>query len=193
MVTPIHLSEDGVYNTRPRVLGGGLVINAGFYTRGGDDYVEKAEWEMGEVEAAYEWWVEKKLVFKPQVMGWQAALKDGLLEAGVVPYNGFTFDHIVGTKIGGTIFDPAGHRHSAANLLEYANPDTIVVYLHALVHKILFTTKGRSRPKVYGVIYQDVNGVFHKAKLAKKRNERGDFVCRCHREPAAIDAEWCGS
>ncbi|CAH8279316.1 unnamed protein product [Arabidopsis lyrata] len=136
----LFISEDGVYNHRARVLGGDSVLNAGFYSRAEDYYVEKSEWEMEEVEAAYEW-VEKKLVFN--------------------------CDHIVGTKIGGTIFDPAGHRHSAANLLEYANPDTIVVYLHALVHKILFTTKGRSRPEACGVIYQDANGVFHKAKLAK--------------------------
>ncbi|KAL1208055.1 Protein HOTHEAD [Cardamine amara subsp. amara] len=81
---------------------------------------------MEDVEAAYEW-VEKKLVFEPQVMGWQTAFKDGLLEAGESPHNGFTYDHIYGTKIGGTIFDRAGHRHTAANLLEYANPDRIVV------------------------------------------------------------------
>ena len=94
-----------------------------------------------EVEAAYEW-VEKKLVFEPQIKGWQTAFIDGLLEAGVTPYNGFTYEHIYGTKVGGTIFDRDGHRHTAADLLEYANPNTIVVYLHASVHKILFTTKG---------------------------------------------------
>ncbi|CAH8373257.1 unnamed protein product [Eruca vesicaria subsp. sativa] len=121
---------------------------------------------MDEVEAAYEW-VEDKLVFEPQLVGWQSAFKHGLLEAGVLPYNGFTFKHIVGTKIGGTIFDPDGHRHSAADLLEYANPETIAVYLHALVHKILFTTEGDQRPRAYGVIYQDADGVFHKAELAK--------------------------
>ncbi|CAF1699405.1 unnamed protein product [Brassica oleracea] len=122
---------------------------------------------MDEVEAAYEW-VERKLVFEPQVTGWQSALKDGLLEAGVLPYNGFTLKHIIGTKIGGTTFDPAGHKHSAADLLEYANPDNIAVYLHATVHKILFTTKAvNQRPKAYGVIYQDMDGVFHKVELAK--------------------------
>ncbi|KAF3493940.1 hypothetical protein DY000_02056352 [Brassica cretica] len=67
-------------------------------------------------------------------------------------------------------FDPDGHRHTAADLLEYANPNTIVVYLHASVHKILFTTKGiiliwNSRPKAYGVLFQDANGVFHTAEL----------------------------
>ncbi|XP_020881626.1 protein HOTHEAD [Arabidopsis lyrata subsp. lyrata] len=159
------ISEDGVYNTRPRVLGGGSVINGGFYTRAGDDYVDEAEWEMEEVEASYQW-VEKKLVFKPQVMGWQSAFKDGLLEAGEFPDNGFTYDHIYGTKIGGTIFDHAGHRHTAANLLEYADPEAIVVYLHAYVHKILFTTKGSQKPKAYEVIFEDANGMFHKAELA---------------------------
>lgn len=137
------ISQDGVFNTRARVLGGDSVLNAGFYSRAQEYYVEEAEWEMDEVEAAYEW-VERKLVFEPQVTGWQSALKDGLLEAGVLPYNGFTLKHIIGTKIGGTTFDPAGHKHSAADLLEYANPDNIAVYLHATVHKILFTTKGIS-------------------------------------------------
>ncbi|KAL0785339.1 hypothetical protein Bca101_001585 [Brassica carinata] len=153
------------HNTRARVLGGGSVINAGFYTRAGNDYVEEAEWVREEVEAAYEW-VEKKLVFEPRVMGWQTAFKDGLLEAGVNPYNGFTYDHIYGTKIGGTIFDNAGHRHTAANLLEYANPDNIVVYLHASVQKILFTKTGRLAPKAYEVIFHDRNGVLHKVELA---------------------------
>ncbi|CAN6995401.1 unnamed protein product [Brassica oleracea var. botrytis] len=162
----LFVSEDGVYNTRARVLGGGSVLNAGFYTRAGDDYVKEAEWKSDEVEAAYEW-VENKIAFEPPVMGWQTALKDGLLEAGEFPYNGFTYNHTYGTKIGGTIFDNVGQRHTAANLMEYANSDTVAVYLHATVHKILFTTKGRPRPKAYGVIFQDENGVLHKAELAK--------------------------
>ncbi|KAJ4910047.1 Glucose-methanol-choline (GMC) oxidoreductase family protein [Raphanus sativus] len=162
----LFVSEDGVYNTRARVLGGGSVLNAGFYTRAGDGYVKEAEWKSDEVESAYEW-VEKKIAFEPPIMGWQTAFKDGLLEAGEFPYNGFTYNHTYGTKIGGTIFDNVGQRHTAANLLEYANPDRVAVYLHATVHKILFTTKGRPRPKAYGVIFQDSNGVLHKAELAK--------------------------
>ncbi|CAA7060429.1 unnamed protein product [Microthlaspi erraticum] len=161
----LFISEDGVFNSRARVLGGGTVINAGFYSRAEEDYVAEAGWESSEVEAAYEW-VEKKVAFEPQVEGWQMAFRDGLLEAGVIPYNGFTYGHIEGTKIGGTIFDRDGHRHTAADLLEYANPKTIVVYLHASVHKILFTTKGNPKPKAYGVIFQDANGVFHTAELA---------------------------
>ncbi|XP_010504487.1 PREDICTED: protein HOTHEAD [Camelina sativa] len=162
----LFVSEDGVYNSRARVLGGGTVINAGFYSRGEEDFMKEAGWDREEVEAAYEW-VEKKMVFEPPAKGWQSAFRDGLLEAGVSPNNGFTFGHINGTKFGGTIFDRDGHRHTAANLLEYANPNTIVVYLHASVHKILFTTtKGNQRPKAYGVIFEDASGVVHKAELA---------------------------
>ncbi|KAL0714543.1 hypothetical protein Bca4012_021522 [Brassica carinata] len=164
----LFISEDGVFNTRARVLGGGTVLNAGFYSRAEDEFVAEAGWERDEVEAAYEW-VERKVAFEPPVERWQTAFRNGLLEAGVVPYNGFTYEHIYGTKVGGTIFDRAGHRHTAADLLEYANPNTIVVYLHASVRKVLFiTTKGNSSPKAYGVIFQDANGVFHTAELASQ-------------------------
>ncbi|XP_010504489.1 PREDICTED: protein HOTHEAD-like isoform X1 [Camelina sativa] len=171
----LFVTEDGVYNSRARVLGGGTVINAGFYSRAEEDFVAEAGWERDEVEAAYEW-VEKKVVFEPQVKGWQSAFRDGLLEAGVTPFNGFTYEHVVGTKIGGTIFDPDGHRHTAANLLEYANPDKIVVYLHASVHKILFTTKGNGRPKAYGVIFQDAGGVYHTAELGTQDSIMNEVI-----------------
>ncbi|WZZ89033.1 hypothetical protein YC2023_117612 [Brassica napus] len=170
----LFISEEGVYNIQPRVLGGGSTLSAGFYTRVSDDYVEEAEWEMEEVEAAYEW-VEKKLVYRPPMKGWQSALKDGLLEAGVLPYNGFTLDHIYGTKIGVMLFDREGQKHSVVELLKYANSDTIVVYLYAYVHKILFTTKGRPKPKASGVIYQDADRVFHKAELVNKA--MNEVVC----------------
>ncbi|KAG2328858.1 hypothetical protein Bca52824_000038 [Brassica carinata] len=161
----LFISEDGVFNSRARVLGGGTVINAGFYSRAEDDYVAESGWVREEVEAAYEW-VEKKLVFEPQIKGWQTAFIDGLLQAGVTPYNGFTYEHIYGTKVGGTILDRDGRRHTAADLLEYADPKKITVYLHASAHKILFTTTGTRKPKANGVIFQDAKGVFHTAKLA---------------------------
>lgn len=135
------VSEDGVYNNRARVLGGGTALNAGFYTRASTEYVRKAGWDEGLAWESYEW-VEKKVAFKPVVGQWQLVLKEGLLEAGVLPNNGFTYDYHIGTKIGGTIFDPRGHRHTAADLLEYANPGKITVLLHATVHKILFSQNG---------------------------------------------------
>lgn len=76
------------------------------------------------------------------MLQWQSAVRDGLLEVGVLPYNGYTFEHIYGTKVGGTIFDENGHRHTAADLLGYANPRMITVYLNAIVHQIYFDTKG---------------------------------------------------
>ena len=62
---------------------------------------------------------------------------------GVIPYNRFTYDHIYGTKIGGTIFDEEGNRHSAADVLEYADPRKLIVLFHATVHRVLFTEKGK--------------------------------------------------
>ena len=87
-------------------------------------------------------WVERVVAFKPPMGRWQSAVRNGLLEVGIRPYNGFTFDHITGTKVGGTIFDMKGHRHTAADLLQYANPTGLTVLLHASVHKVLFRIKG---------------------------------------------------
>ena len=82
------------------------------------------------------------MAFEPPLGPWQSAVRDGLMEAGVLPFNGFTYDHIYGTKVGGTIFDQQGNRHTAADLLEYANPSGLTILLHASVHKILFAIKG---------------------------------------------------
>ncbi|KAG9148460.1 hypothetical protein Leryth_024457 [Lithospermum erythrorhizon] len=90
---------------------------------------------------------------------------EGLLEVGVLPYNGFTYDHFNGTKIGGTIFDQDGKRHTAADLLEYANPSLLTVLLHATVQNILFSTNGTSRPMAQGVVFKDANGTEHRAYL----------------------------
>lgn len=131
------LSEDGVYNVRARVLGGGSALNAGFYTRAGATYINESGWNQKLVEESYKW-VEKLVAFRPPMLEWQSAVRDGLLEVGVTPFNGFTYDHLYGTKIGGTIFDEHGHRHTAADLLEYADNKRLAVYLHATVLKILF-------------------------------------------------------
>lgn len=69
-------------------------------------------------------------------------MRDGLLEVGISPFNGFTFDHLYGTKVGGTIFDEFGKRHTAADLLAEANPEKLSVLIYAKVQKIMFDTKG---------------------------------------------------
>ncbi|KAL9237269.1 hypothetical protein vseg_011842 [Gypsophila vaccaria] len=156
------VSEDGVINARARVLGGGSAINAGFYTRAPLEYVSRAGWDFEQVNRSYQW-VEDKLAFPPSMLDFQTAIKDGLLEAGVQPYNGFTYEHIRGTKFGGTIFDRHGHRHSAADLLEYADPHRTTVYLYATAHKILFSRKELGKPRAYGVLFKDSHGGLHKA------------------------------
>lgn len=158
------VSEDGVINARARVLGGGSAVNAGFYTRAATGFVERVGLDYGLVNQSYEW-VEKKVAFEPAMLQFQSAVKDGLVQAGVDPYNGFTYDHIRGTKFGGTIFDKNGHRHTAADLLEYADPKRTTLYLYATAHKILFSRKEFGRPRAYGVLFKDSTGVMHKALL----------------------------
>ncbi|KAH7834238.1 hypothetical protein Vadar_014054 [Vaccinium darrowii] len=158
------ISEDGVINARGRVLGGGSCLNAGFYTRAGTSYVAGAGWNGRLVNESYEW-VERVVAFQPAVLEWQSAVKEGLVEVGVLPDNGFTYDHLRGTKVGGSIFDRNGRRHTAADLLRYARPSGLTVLLHATVHKILFRIKGKSRPLAHGVVFRDASGVKHKAYL----------------------------
>lgn len=164
------ISTDGVLNARARALGGGSVINAGFYSRAEPAFVREAGWDERLVNESYEW-VEKKVVFQPNVRQWQSAVRDALKEVGVLPYNSFSFDHLVGTKVGGTIFDDKGNRHTAADLLTYADPNSISVYIHATVQRILFqdgSGKESKRPQAYGVTFKDKDGVTHQAHLKQK-------------------------
>ncbi|XP_042417643.1 protein HOTHEAD-like isoform X1 [Zingiber officinale] len=159
------ISTDGVINARARVLGGGTCINAGFYTRASPSYVKAAGWDAKLVNEAYRW-VEQRIVHWPEVAPWQAALRDGLLEAGVGPFNGYTYDHLYGTKIGGTIFDKDGFRHTAADLLASANHSNLRVLLHATVERIIFDGgAGRRWPTAAGVEFKDESGKRHLALL----------------------------
>ncbi|KAK1382901.1 (R)-mandelonitrile lyase [Heracleum sosnowskyi] len=163
----LFISTDGVINHRPRVLGGGTALNAGFYSRASSDFVTRSGWDPKLVEESYEW-VEKKVVFQPDVKQWQSAVRDGLLEAGVLPNNGFTYNHLIGTKISGTIFDKNGDRHTAADLLEYAHPSNFSVHLHATVQRILFISG--AKPKSNGVVFEDSIGIKHWAYINKGSN-----------------------
>ncbi|XP_027162580.1 protein HOTHEAD-like [Coffea eugenioides] len=160
----LFISTDGVINHRARVLGGGTALNAGFYSRASTEYVSRMGWDQRAVNESYEW-VENKVVFEPEVGAWQSAVRSGLLEAGQFPYNGFTYDHVKGTKVGGTIFDGSGYRHTAADLLEYAHPPNITLYLHAIVEQILFKTEKLPRPRAHGVLFLDPSGNRHLAFL----------------------------
>jgi choline dehydrogenase len=176
------ISEDGVSSARARVLGGGTAINAGFYSRASSDYVSNAGWDEGLVEESYEW-VEKQNAFKPQHLSpWSSAIRDGLVEAGVLPYNGYTLDHLDGTKISASIFDSKGKRHTAADLLKSANPDNIVVLLNATVSRVLFnspaeeTKDGSSqKPRASGVEFMDGHGRSYQVFLNESSRSSNDF------------------
>ncbi|KAA3468842.1 protein HOTHEAD-like [Gossypium australe] len=103
-------------------------------------------WDARLVNEAYTW-VEKQIVHQSKLAPLQYAFKGSLLDVGVSPYNGFTYDNIYGTKVGGTIFDRFGRRHTAAELL--------------LTQKCLLWEEA----KAMGVMFKDENGNQHQAFL----------------------------
>ncbi|CAL2226199.1 unnamed protein product [Prunus armeniaca] len=125
-------SEDGVANVRGRVLGGSSMINIGI------------EWDMDLVSKAYQW-VENTVVSPPNVSRWQSVVKEGLLEAGVRPDNGYNLNHIPGSKVTGTLFDNQGRRHGAVELLNLGNPKNLRVAVHATVERIIFSSNAPRR------------------------------------------------
>lgn len=131
------VSVDGVSNLRGRVLGGSSAINGGFYSRASREFVERAGWDEEMVEKAYQW-VESRVVFEPVLTPWQFTAQFGLLEAGILPYNGYSLEHVEGTRIGGSVFDNFGIRHTSADLLRGGNPKNIAVLLNATVKNIKF-------------------------------------------------------
>ncbi|XP_057821263.2 (R)-mandelonitrile lyase-like [Cryptomeria japonica] len=154
------VSEDGVQLARGRVLGGGSAINAGFYSRASSEYIQKMKWDEKLVNESYEW-VEKLNAFRQyKLFPWNTAVKGGLLDAGVLPYNGYTLEHLEGTKIGASTFDYNGKRHSAADLLQYANPENIVVLLNATASRILFNLASGDL-KVNGVEFMSTSDGMH--------------------------------
>ncbi|KAJ0800303.1 putative (R)-mandelonitrile lyase [Helianthus annuus] len=159
------VSEDGVLNARARVLGGGSMINFGFYSRADDYFYDNSgiELDKGSVQRAYEW-VEKSIVTRPTRFNkLQTSFINALLESEVHPNNGFTFDHIQGTKVGGSTFDNSGTRHGAVELLNNAMSENIDVLVHATVDRIIFST---SDPlAAVGVAYHDSNGKYHEVHV----------------------------
>ncbi|GMH16018.1 hypothetical protein Nepgr_017859 [Nepenthes gracilis] len=170
------ISTDGVFNSRARVLGGGTCINAGFYTRASSSYVKRAGWDAKLVNESYPW-IENQIVFRPKLTPWQRAVRDGLLEVGISPFNGFTYDHKYGTKVGGTIFDEDGIRHTAAELLASGNRENLHVLVHASVQKIVFDTSAGEQPKAIGVIFKDENGEEHQALVSERQGSEVIVSC----------------
>ncbi|GAB2228008.1 hypothetical protein Droror1_Dr00009837 [Drosera rotundifolia] len=159
------VSTDGVFNSRARVLGGGTGINAGFYTRASSSYVKRVGWDAKLVNESYPW-IERRIAHKPKLAPWQRAVRDSLLDVGISPFNGFTYDHKYGTKVGGTIFDDSGRRHTAAELLTSGNPQNLNVLIHGTVQRIIFEASG-SKPKAMGVVFKDEHGEEHQVFLSR--------------------------
>ncbi|KAF8378458.1 hypothetical protein HHK36_029798 [Tetracentron sinense] len=135
------VSEEGVINHRGRVLGGSMAINAGFYSRASKDYIRRVGWDEMLVRDAYEW-VESKVVFEPELSPWQSVVRDSLFEAGILPFNGFSLEHLEGTKVGGSIFDELGRRHTSADILKTMDSKNITVLLNAMVRNVIFKDNG---------------------------------------------------
>jgi hypothetical protein len=104
-------------------------------------FIKRVGWDAKLVNKSYPW-IEKQIVHQPLPQPFQTAFRDSLLAVGISPYNGFTYDHLYGTKVGGTIFDRFGRRHSSAELLSSGNPQKLTVLVYATVQKILFDTSG---------------------------------------------------
>lgn len=121
--------------------------------------MREAGWDADLVNKSYPW-VEKQIVHWPKLAPWQVALKNGLLEAGISPFNGYTFDHIYGTKVGGTIFNEHGFRRTAADLLLAGNPKNLRVLLHATVQKLIFDTRGNCSKAAYSVGFKLIGEVY---------------------------------
>ncbi|KAF9617485.1 hypothetical protein IFM89_036644 [Coptis chinensis] len=163
-------AANGVINARAKVLGGGSAINAGFYTRADPSFIEKAGWDAELVNQSYPW-VEEQIVKQPNIAPWQEAVRRGVLEVGVVPDNGNSYEHKYGTKVGGTIFDEDGTRHTAAELLASANPNNLHVYIHANVEKIIFNSTDEMKPpRTAAVKFRDEKGKRHLAFLSSKEH-----------------------
>ncbi|KAM0987195.1 hypothetical protein ACFX2A_011515 [Malus domestica] len=180
-VAQSFVSNDGVSNLRGRVLGGASAINGGFYSRASEDFVEKVAWDKETVTNAYQW-VESRVVLKPELTPWQYAAEFSFLEAGVFPYNGFSLDHIEGTKVGASVFDKQGRRHTSADLLEAGNPNNITVLLNATVKNVIFHRKGdRNETIAGGIRFIKSNGNLsetYEAHLKQTENScsRGDVI-----------------
>ncbi|KAK0574308.1 hypothetical protein LWI29_021445 [Acer saccharum] len=180
-VAQSFISKDGVSNLRGRVLGGSSSINGGFYSRASEDSVKMAGWDEGLVKEAYEW-VESKVVFTPQLTPWQSVVEFGLIEAGILPYNGFSLEHLEGTKVGGTVFDELGKRHTSADLLEAGNPNNIMVLLNTTVKNIIIDTNRKgNETRVHGIRFIKSDGSsskIHEAYLNQPNNSSrcGDVI-----------------
>ncbi|PON58331.1 Long-chain-alcohol oxidase [Parasponia andersonii] len=180
-VAQSFVSEDGIPNLRGRVLGGSSALNGGFYSRASWDFVKQVGWNEEMVKIAYNW-VESRVVFIPELTPWQTVAEFSFLEAGILPYNGYSLEHIEGTKVGGSVFDNHGKRHTSADLLMAGNPKNIKVLLNATVKNVIFRNKDNRTEKIaHGISFIKSDGSSHKVHEAylnqpNNSNSLGDVI-----------------
>ncbi|CAN0923634.1 Protein HOTHEAD [Linum grandiflorum] len=168
-------SKEGVANRRGRVLGGSTAINAAFYSRASEKFVAKSGWDGKLVKESYEW-VESKIVTKPVLSEWQKAVRSGFLEAGILPDNGFTWEHIQGTKIGGSTFDNRGQRRTSADLLGMGRPENIRVLLNATVKNVIFNNGESDKPVARGIKFIRSDGTGDRTYEAYLTPSSGEVI-----------------
>ncbi|KAI9169307.1 hypothetical protein LWI28_010548 [Acer negundo] len=87
-----------------------------------------------------------------------------------------------GTKVGGTVFDELGKRHTPADLLEAGNPNNIMVLLNTTVNNIIIDTNRKgNETRVRGIRFIKSDGSFskiHEAYLNQPNNSSrwGDVI-----------------
>ncbi|RZC72774.1 hypothetical protein C5167_048255 [Papaver somniferum] len=155
------ISEDGVINSRARVLGGGTSLNAGFYSRAEPQYVKDSSWDGKLVNESYEW-VEKIVAFKPKVEAWQSAVRDGLLEAGGCPITDLHLTTVMVLKLVAPYLTVKGN--DILRLICF----NMQILNGSLFFSMLLSVGfclGKQKPVAYGVIFTDASGITHKAYL----------------------------
>ncbi|KAI3927356.1 hypothetical protein MKX01_027587 [Papaver californicum] len=131
-------------------IGGSTSINSGFYGRASKDFIERIGWDEKLVREAYEW-VESNIVFQPNHSESFVEIED------LIPSNGVSLEHVAGTKIGGTIFDGFGNRHSSLDLPSAGNVNRTNVLLNSTVKSIILNHNGK-QPTTSGIRFMKSDG-----------------------------------
>ncbi|KAM2887602.1 hypothetical protein FF1_011447 [Malus domestica] len=124
-------------------------------------------------------WVEYRNAFKPKLTPWLYVAELSFLEAGIFPYNGFSLDHIGGTKIGVTTRDERGRRNTSADFLAAGNPNYITPLLSAAVPSAIFHKKEAVARGIRFIKSDGSSSQTYEAYLNPRKNSRsstGDVI-----------------
>ncbi|KAK2658670.1 hypothetical protein Ddye_005203 [Dipteronia dyeriana] len=84
----------------------------------------------------------------------------------ILPNNGFSLEHLKGTKLGGTVFDELGKRHTAVDLLKAGILNNTLVLLNTTVNKIIIHTNRKGNEnRVHSIRFIKSNGMHNSSKI----------------------------